>query len=99
MEPICFFTLLNLAYGVVFKATWRETPGSYKILNPLRFDSVAAKQMSVEHMSQTDIENFLNEIQLMRGLRPHSNVVQVLQNVKLLAFCLTKSNKKQQNFF
>lgn len=33
--------------------------------------------MAVDQMSEADLENFLNEINLMRGLRPHSNVVQV----------------------
>lgn len=74
-----WLTLFDLAFGIVFQGTWRETPGSENLIF-LKYFAVAVKQMSVEQMSPSDIENFLHEIQLMRGLRNHSNVVMVFYN-------------------
>ncbi|PRP89557.1 hypothetical protein PROFUN_00821 [Planoprotostelium fungivorum] len=50
------------AYGIVFKAVWREL-------------NVAVKQIRSEHVSREQLEDFLKEVAILQGLRPHPNVV------------------------
>lgn len=50
------------AFGKVFQASWRSTP-------------VAVKQLNTEAIGTNKVEEFLNEISLMKKLRPHANVV------------------------
>jgi len=53
------------AFGVVYKGLWRG-------------GDVAIKRMLTEAnvMKENDVADFLNEAQLMKNLRPHTNVVQ-----------------------
>ncbi|PRP84431.1 putative leucine-rich repeat receptor-like protein kinase [Planoprotostelium fungivorum] len=50
------------AFGIVFKAAWREL-------------SVAVKQIKSEHVSKEQVESFLLEVAILQNLRPHPNLV------------------------
>ncbi|KAL6050303.1 Mast/stem cell growth factor receptor [Balamuthia mandrillaris] len=51
-------------FGVVWRGKWRETPVAIKMFNSI-MDSLALK------------ENFQAEMNIMKNLRPHTNVVQL----------------------
>ncbi|PRP84531.1 hypothetical protein PROFUN_05866 [Planoprotostelium fungivorum] len=50
------------AFGVVYKAKWRET-------------QVAVKQIRAEYVTQTQVEDFLREARIFEGLKAHPNIV------------------------
>jgi len=50
------------AFGVVYKAEWREL-------------FVAVKQIRAEHINQEQLKAFLMEVAILQGLRAHPNVV------------------------
>ncbi|PRP87399.1 hemagluttinin family protein [Planoprotostelium fungivorum] len=51
------------AFGIVYKAIWRAVP-------------VAVKQLiNQNNMTQEQIQDFISEVTLLQGLRPHPNVV------------------------
>jgi len=52
-------------FGVVYDGTWRTTP-------------VAVKVMNQTAMTPSDIQNFVAEIELMKAIRPHANVLQLI---------------------
>jgi len=53
------------AFGAVFRGKWRSTP-------------VAIKQVITTNMSTKDMEDFKAEVNLMKNLRPHANVILLL---------------------
>eukprot|EP01117_Protostelium_nocturnum_P014861 TRINITY_DN5701_c0_g1_i1.p1 TRINITY_DN5701_c0_g1~~TRINITY_DN5701_c0_g1_i1.p1 ORF type:complete len:2449 (-),score=807.95 TRINITY_DN5701_c0_g1_i1:2-7348(-) len=50
------------AFGVVYRARWRET-------------DVAVKQIKSENVSEQQLKDFLSEVAILQNLRPHPNVV------------------------
>ncbi|PRP86868.1 hypothetical protein PROFUN_03616 [Planoprotostelium fungivorum] len=50
------------AFGIVFRATWREL-------------TVAVKQIRSEHVTTEQVESFLKEVAILQNLRSHPNVV------------------------
>ncbi|PRP78052.1 DNA-directed RNA polymerase subunit beta, partial [Planoprotostelium fungivorum] len=50
------------AFGVVYKAKWRET-------------QVAVKQIRAEYVTQAQVEDFLREARIFEGLKAHPNIV------------------------
>ncbi|PRP78057.1 hypothetical protein PROFUN_14031 [Planoprotostelium fungivorum] len=50
------------AFGVVFKAKWRDI-------------SVAVKQIKAEYITEEQLKAFLSEVAILQGLRSHPNVV------------------------
>ncbi|PRP79105.1 hypothetical protein PROFUN_11661, partial [Planoprotostelium fungivorum] len=50
------------AFGIVFKARWRET-------------KVAVKQIRAEHVTEEQLKSFLGEVTILQNLRAHPNVV------------------------
>ncbi|PRP79695.1 LRR receptor-like serine/threonine-protein kinase GSO2-like [Planoprotostelium fungivorum] len=50
------------AFGVVFKAKWREM-------------AVAVKQIKAEYVTQKQLEDFLSEVAILQGLKAHPNIV------------------------
>ncbi|PRP85741.1 putative leucine-rich repeat receptor-like protein kinase [Planoprotostelium fungivorum] len=55
------------AFGIVYRAEWRSL-------------DVAVKQIRAEHVTQTQLADFMGEVALLQRLRPHPNVV-------LLEYC------------
>eukprot|EP01117_Protostelium_nocturnum_P011595 TRINITY_DN4209_c0_g1_i1.p1 TRINITY_DN4209_c0_g1~~TRINITY_DN4209_c0_g1_i1.p1 ORF type:complete len:1530 (+),score=362.20 TRINITY_DN4209_c0_g1_i1:189-4778(+) len=57
------FTMIGAgAYGVVYRCNWREL-------------TVACKQIRSERISEQSLKDFLSEVSILQGLRPHPNVV------------------------
>ncbi|PRP85743.1 putative leucine-rich repeat receptor-like protein kinase [Planoprotostelium fungivorum] len=50
------------AFGIVYRAEWRSI-------------DVAVKQIRAEHVTQTQLADFMGEVALLQRLRPHPNVV------------------------
>ncbi|PRP75728.1 putative leucine-rich repeat receptor-like protein kinase [Planoprotostelium fungivorum] len=50
------------AFGVVYKARWRET-------------QVAVKQIRAEYITQKQVQDFLHEVAILQGLKSHPNIV------------------------
>jgi tRNA A-37 threonylcarbamoyl transferase component Bud32 len=62
-------------FGVVYHAEWRG-------------GDVAVKQLKSSHLSHKQVEEFMDEFKLMKNLRPHPNIVQVLGIVSEPMLCI-----------
>src|SRR5579875_141908 len=51
------------SFGVVFRAKWRHI-------------DVAVKKLLATEVSQKQISDFLSEVEVMKKIRPHKNIVQ-----------------------
>ncbi|PRP83292.1 hypothetical protein PROFUN_09504 [Planoprotostelium fungivorum] len=50
------------AFGIVYKARWRET-------------AVAVKQIRAEYVTEGQLKDFLREVAILQGLKSHPNIV------------------------